>query len=171
MNSDSPFARSQAEKNSCCDIDVHIQNTGDVHIYNCSPPASTEPCVEPSPPLCPPEEVFGSCIPAVAGAKHKLGRDFKIKQLAETVRVPSAIASSTMHMARRFLRGKTPANAIEAKAFPLLNRISREIVPCTVAAFDAISADQRSRLFVDSLQLDPTRQSTSRPLSPHWPRR
>ena len=105
---------------SCCDIDVHIQNTGDVHIYNCSPPAPTEPCVETPPPPCPPEEVFGSCIPAVAGAKHKLGRDFKIKQLAETVRVPSAIASSTMHMARRFLLGKTPGNAIEAERVPFV---------------------------------------------------
>lgn len=143
----------KSEKKSCCDIDIRIDKCGDVHIYNCPAPGDT--CDEAPPSTCPPEEVFGSCIPVVAGAKHKLGRDFKLKELAETVSVPSAIAASTVHMARRFLLGKAPANPIEATAFPLFDRISREILSCTLAAFDAMPARQRSRLFVESLLLDP----------------
>lgn len=91
----------------------------------------------------------------VAGAKHKLGRDFKLKELAEQVRVPSAIAASTLHMARRFLLGKAPASPIEQSAFPLFEGISREILSCTLSAFDAIPPRQRSRIFDESLLLGP----------------
>jgi hypothetical protein len=60
-----------------------------------------------------------------------------------------------MHMARRFLLGKTAANPLEAVAFATFGRITRETVSCTVAAFDAVPARQRARLFSSALVLDP----------------
>ena len=152
--SDSTTSRVKAGKKSCCEVDIRIDQAGDVHIHNCSAPPE-KPCGgDTSPPACP-DAPIGSCIPVVAGAKHKLGRDFKLQQLAETARVPSAIATSIIHMARRFLLGKAPADAIEASAFALFEKISREILSCTLTAFDAMPARQRSRIFVESLLLDP----------------
>ena len=78
----------------------------------------------------------------------------KISQLAGTVRVPSAMASATLHMARRLVRGKSPANAFETAAFPVLERISRDMLSCTVDAYDALAKDQRNGLFAESLQLE-----------------
>ena len=141
-----------------CRIDIKIESQGDVNIYNCTAPApSSEPC-PPSkddhvcPPCFPP---IGACLPVVPGAKHKVSREYKLTKLAERVRVPSSIAAGTMHMARRFLLGKTAANPLEAAAFATLGRMSRDILSCTVAAFDAMPARQRNRLFAQSLILDP----------------
>ena len=122
---------------------IHIEKCGDVYIQTCPPPSEDCPC-KPGPQT-------GACIPVVAGAKHKLGRKAKISQLAEDVRVPSAMASAILHMARRFVQGKSPGNALERAAFPVLERISRDILSCTVDAFDALPAQQRKRLFAESL--------------------
>ncbi|MGH9631174.1 MAG: hypothetical protein ACRD7E_22955 [Bryobacteraceae bacterium] len=131
-----------------CNGSIHIEQCGDVHIHTCAPPPRDCPCTTP-------DQQTGACIPVVAGAKHKLGRKMKISQLAGSVRVPSAMASATLHMARRFVRGKSPANALETAAFPVLERISRDMLSCTVDAFDAIPTQQRKRLFAESLMLDP----------------
>jgi hypothetical protein len=79
----------------------------------------------------------------------------KVTELAQKVRVPSAIATTTLHMARRFVLGNSPANALETAAFPVMERISRDILSCTVDAFDGLSVQQRKRLFTESLILDP----------------
>ena len=106
-----------------CRIDIQIESQGDVNIYNCTAPASSS---EPCPPLkddhvCPPcFPPIGACLPVVPGAKHKVSREYKLTKLAERVRVPSSIAAGTMHMARRFLLGKTAANPLEAAAFATL---------------------------------------------------
>lgn len=128
-----------------CGCSIHIENCN-VHIYTCGP-AREQPC--------PPEESVSGCIPVVAGAKHKLSRKAKFTELAAKVRVPSAMATVTVHMARRFLLGKAPANAIETAAFPVLKQISRGILSCAIDAFDAIPEQQRNRLFVESLPRDP----------------
>ncbi|MCL4784668.1 MAG: hypothetical protein KJZ70_16665 [Bryobacterales bacterium] len=65
------------------------------------------------------------------------------------------MATSIVHKARRFTLGKAPANAIETAAFPVLERISRDIVSCTVDAVDKLPERQRNRLFVDTLPSDP----------------
>jgi hypothetical protein len=108
------------------------------------------------PPICPPcFPPAGACIPVAAGAKHKLSREYKLAKLAANVRVPSSLAAGALHMTRRFLLGKAAANPLEAAAFATLNRMSRDILACTVAAFDAASPGQRNRLFAPSLLLDP----------------
>ena len=134
-----------------CDIDIRIDCRGDVNIYNCSTPSGTGTTPPPTGPPCFP--LYGACLP-VPGAKHKLSRDYKLTQLAERVRVPSSLAAGALHMARRFLLGKTAANPLEAKAFATLGQMSRDMLSCTVTAFDAISPVQRNRLFAPSLLLD-----------------
>ena len=89
-------------------------------MYNCSTP--NRPGATP-PPACPPYLPFyGACLPVVPGAKHKLSREYKLTKLADQVRVPSSLAAGVMHMARRFLLGKTAANPLEAAAFATLGR-------------------------------------------------
>jgi hypothetical protein len=155
MNATESASTPQDGKNGCCAVDIRIEKSGDVHIYNCSGPGGGGPGQPPSEPCEPGQVPTGSCIPVVAGAKHKLSREYKLKKQAETVRVPSAIATSIMHMARRFVLGKPPANAMEAAAAPFFEGISRDMLACTVDAFDAIPPNVRDRLFVESLLPDP----------------
>jgi hypothetical protein len=139
-------------KNGCGGGAIHIEQCGDVHIHTCPPPSKNCGCT--------PEQTAGACIPVVAGAKHKLSRKQKISQLAETVRVPSAMASATMHMARRFVAGKSPANALEVAAFPIFDVFSKDMLTCTVDAFGELSTQQRKRLFAESLTMDPDQPVT-----------
>jgi hypothetical protein len=135
----------------CCNVDIHIDSRGDVNIYNCAP-SSGKP-----PPECPPcNPPYGTCIPVVAGAKHKLSREQKLNRLAEGVPVPSSLAAGVVHMMRRFMLGMTPANPLETAAFATLGKISRDLLSCTLTAFDAAPPRQRGRLFAPSLLLDPS---------------
>jgi hypothetical protein len=139
----------------CCDIDIKIDCQGDVNIYNCSTSGKSDGGAG-GPSTCPPcFPPVGACVPAVPGAKHKLSRDYKLTKLANSLLVPSSLAAGAMHMARRFLLGKTAANPLEASAFETFGKMSRDILSCTVTAFDAIPAKQRARLFAPSLILDP----------------
>jgi hypothetical protein len=63
--------------------------------------------------------------------------------------------AGALHVTRRFLLGKAAANPLEAAVFATLNRMSRDILSCTVAAFDAAPPGQRNRLFAPSFLLDP----------------
>lgn len=139
---------------SCCDIRISIDCAHDVNIYNCSTTAA--PAADAPAPGCPPGfPPIGACLPAVPGAKHKVGRDRKLARLAAGARVPSALAAATLHLVRRFLLGKTAANPLEARAYTTLRRMSRDLLACTVSAFDAVPPQQRGRLFASSLLLDP----------------
>ena len=100
---------------------------------------------------------IGACFPTVPGAKHKLDREHKLAKLADEIPLPSSIAAGTIHMARRFVRGKKAATPLERAVFPVLRRLPRELLSCTVEAFDAIPLDQRNRLFAESLLPDPSR--------------
>jgi hypothetical protein len=141
-----PVQTPAKSKNGCCGA-IHIEKCGDVHIHTCTPPGKNGSCS--------PELPRGTCIPVVAGAKHKLSRKMKFTDLAATVRVPSAMATATLHMARRFVLGKSPANALESAAFPMLERVSRDILSCTVDAFDDLPLQERNRLFTDTLMVSP----------------
>jgi hypothetical protein len=141
-----------ANCSNCCENDFRIDCRGDVNIYNCSVPSETHTT---PPPPCPPGfPPYGACLPVVPGAKHKLSREYKLTKLADRVRVPSALAAGALHMVRRFLLGKAAANPLEAAAFVTLGRMSRDILSCSVAAFDAVPPRQRHRLFAQSLILD-----------------
>jgi hypothetical protein len=126
---------------------------GDVNIYNCCTPRGAGETSQPPVQSCFPTS--GACLPVAAGAKHKLSRDYKLTTLATQVRVPSSLAAGVMHMARRFLLGKAAANPLESAAFATLGRMSRNILCCTLTAFDAVLPRQRARLFAPSLSLDP----------------
>ena len=141
-------------KSNCCDIQLHIEKSGDVHIHNCCCEQQPKKKCDDTKPPTPCEDPVGTCIPVAAGAKHKLGRDYKMNQFAGSMRVPSAIAASTVHMARRFVAGKSPGSPLETKAFPLFEKISREMLSCTIKGFDSIPVRQHTRIFA-SLPLGP----------------
>ena len=148
---------------SCCDVGIRVDCDGDVNIYNCCAPSETgKTPLRPCTPCFPP---YGACLPVVPGAKHKLSRDQKLKRLVEGVSVPSALAAGAMHMIRRFVLGKTPENQLEAAVFATLGRTSRDLLSCTLAAFDAAPPEQRNRLFAQSLLLDPNQPLNEAALS------
>ena len=134
----------------CCDVDIHIDSRGDVNIYNCAAPSTGGPC---DCPTCPPSR--GTCIPVAAGAKHKLSAEQKLQTLADGQPVPSSIAGGVMHMMRRFLLDKSPANPLEISAFATFSKLSRDLLTCTLAAFDATPPSVRNKLVVSSLFGDP----------------
>jgi hypothetical protein len=132
-----------------CTIDIHIDCRGDVNIYNCSAPAKS---VDPAAP-CAEEPSSASCLPAIAGGKHKVSLEQKLARLLNGVRVPSAIATSILHTARRFLLGKSPQNPLEAAAFDSLRKMSRDTLSCAVATFSALPPAASRRLFAPALIL------------------
>jgi len=134
----------QTQSGGCCDIDIKIDCAGDVNIYNCSSSTGTGTDASSTCGVCFPP--YNACLPAVPGAKHKLSRDYKLGKLAESVRVPSSLAAGTFHMARRFLLGKTAASPLETKAFTSFGKMSRDLLSCTIDAFDAIPLPQRNKL-------------------------
>jgi hypothetical protein len=132
-SSNSTASKPNAGCGGCCNIDIRIDAHGDVNIYNCSISAGT---VTTSPPSC--ESGFssvGTCLPAVPGAKHKLSREQRLNKLADGVRAPSSLAAGAMLLARQFLLGKTPANAVASAVFASLGQLPRGLLSCPVAAF------------------------------------
>lgn len=97
----------------------------------------------------------GTCIPVAAGAKHKLSRDQKLARLASGVPVPSSMAAAAMQMIRRFLLDMSPANPLEVAVFAVLAKTSRDVLSCTLTAFDSAPSRQRNQLFTSSLLGDP----------------
>jgi hypothetical protein len=151
-------AREHGSHCDCCDIDIRIYSAEEVNIYNCSPSSGDSGSGDGDTAPKPPDECFppvGSCFPAVPGAKHKQGRNRMLANLAARARVPSVLAASTLHLARRFNLGKAPANALEKRAFSLLDKIGGGTISCMVAAFDAVPAETRKKLVAESLLLDP----------------
>jgi hypothetical protein len=146
-------------KDACCNIDIQIESKGHVNIYNCTtaPSPSGEPCPPPKDDhVCPPVAP-GACVPASLGAKPKQSRRRKLDKLLANTRVPSALGASFFHMARRFLAGKTAANALEERAFARLRRLSpdlRRVLACALDSFDSLSVGERDRLFAADLLRD-----------------
>jgi hypothetical protein len=146
-------------KDACCNIDIQIESKGDVNIYNCTtaPSPSGEPCPPPKDDhVCPPVAP-GACVPASLGAKPKQSRRRKLDKLLANTRVPSALGASFFHMARRFLAGKTAANALEERAFAKLHRLApdlRRVLACALDSFDSLSVGERDRLFASDLVRD-----------------
>ncbi len=133
-----------------CSINIQIKSRGDVNIYNCAAQPAAEP---PSPPPqddpCPPG-VPGACVPVSLGAKPKQSRRNKLDKLLANNRVPSALGESFFHMTRRYLAGKTPANALEERGFASLRALPKElkrVLSCASDSFDGLTGGERSRLF------------------------
>lgn len=155
-----------ARAKECCDIQIHIDNRGDVNIYNCAAPGSGG---DPYPPPnddcdCPPPSA-GACVPVSLGAKPKQSRRRKLDKLLANVRVPSTLGAAFFHLTRRYLAGKTAANPLETRGFASLRRMPpdlQRILACAADSFDSLSAGERDRLFVSAVlrdvdqPLDPT---------------
>ncbi len=138
-----------------CTINIKIKSSGDVNIYNCAAqPAAEPPC--PPPPTddpCPPG-VPGACVPVSLGAKPKQSRRNKLDKLLANNRVPSTLGASFFHMTRRFLAGKTAANALEERGFATLRSLPKEIrrvLSCASDSLDSLSGGERDRLFATGL--------------------
>jgi len=146
-----------------CITDFEINSSGVVNIYNCSDPCgegnAPEPCDYPNPPSVP-----GACVPLALGAKPKQSRQRKLQRWATHSAAPSALAASYVHLARRFLNGKQPANLLEAAAFDSLRSLTpelRRVLACSLDSFDSLSSGEREQLFLTSLVED-----LDRPIDP-----
>ena len=135
---------------SGCTVNISIKSRGDVNIYNCAaPPAPDTACPPPLDDSCPPG-VPGACVPVSLGAKPKQSRRNKLDQLLANNRVPSTLGASLFHMARRFLAGKTPANALEERGFATLRALPKElkrVLSCASDSLDSLTSGERNRLF------------------------
>jgi hypothetical protein len=139
-----------------CKIDIHIDNQGDVNIYNCTAPApSSEPCPPPpkDDPVCPPVAP-GACVPASLGSKPKQSRRSKLDKLLASTRVPSVLGASFFHLTRRYLAGKVASNALEQRAFATFRGLSpdlRRVLACARDSFDSLSSGERDALFASDV--------------------
>ena len=135
-----------------CNFEIKVEAHGDVNIHHHCPSDAPAPC--PSPPgtdACYPPVAPGStCLPPVAGRKHKRSPAQKLQGLAERTRVPSVLAASSLQLVRRHLAGKRAANALERAAFKRLDGLPaavRGTLACALERFDALAPEQRKRLF------------------------
>jgi hypothetical protein len=144
---------------ACCGFDIHIEAQGDVNINNnCSSTGASDGkpdggCSDGGTKTCP--SSIGTCLPVVAGAKHKLSRDQKLAIRAANNPIASAIAASILHCMQRLSLGKTAANPLEAATFTILRKLPADLVDCTVSAFDDLDPALRNKLFASSLLLAP----------------
>jgi hypothetical protein len=141
-----------------CRIDTHIESQGDVNIYNCTAPrSSNEHCPPPKDDhVCPPVAT-GACVPVSLGSKPKQSRRRKLDTLLANTRVPSALGASFFHLTRRYLAGKVPANALEERTFATLRRLSPElqrVLACARDSFESLSSGERNALFASDLLRD-----------------
>ncbi|MGD2070445.1 MAG: hypothetical protein PVI57_17345 [Gemmatimonadota bacterium] len=148
----------------CCDTFIHITNQDTINIFTCHPavaeptptPEPTEPAPE-GPPGLPPT---GGCVPFALGSKPKKSLEQRLAPLLESTRVPSVLPAAFFQMTRRFLAGREPANALESSAFDVFRSMSprvRAVMACSLETFDALSPDDRSRLFEPGVATDPDR--------------
>ena len=87
------------------------------------------------------------------------------------MRVPSALAASSVHLIRRFVAGKPAANAMESTAFATLGRLPAgmpDVLRCALTAFDALPNDQRAGLYASALNLDVDQPMTPAALGAAW---
>jgi hypothetical protein len=149
------LTKTKPAEDAGCRIDIKIESQGDVNIYNCTAPCpSTDPCPPPKDDhVCPPVAP-GACVPVSLGSKPKQSRRRKLDKLLANIRVPSALGASFFHLTRRYLAGKTAANALEERAFAKLRRLSpdlQRVLGCALDSFDSLSAEERDRLFASDL--------------------
>lgn len=143
-----PFCKCADSREQGCGFTFNIMAEGDIHIHNfCGPPESRD------------EHSLGSagegqcqpgaetCVPVVAGAKHKQGRSQKMAERASWNGIPSVLAASTIHAIRRYVAGATPANALEQQMFATLAKMPRTFLQCTVDGYASVPAEQRAKIF------------------------
>jgi hypothetical protein len=139
-----------------CAFTFNLRTTGDIHIHNyCAPPDKPSTDGQGDGDDCLVCATQGSCLPPVAGAKHKLSRAQKLAIRAARSKVPSLLAASTMHAIRRHIAGYTPANALEQRLFGKLDALPPALLRCIVEGLDQIPPGQRGPLLTDDAYADP----------------
>lgn len=146
-----------------CAFTFNIRASGDIHIHNyCASPESVPPSDDPGGSedciVC---ATQGSCLPPVAGAKHKLSRAQKLAIRSARSKVPSLLAASTMHAIRRHIAGYAPANALEQRLFGKLDALPPALLRCMVDGLDQLPLGQRGSLVTGQAFADP-----AQPLDP-----
>ena len=137
-----------------CTVNISINSSGDVNIYNCAPPPAPDAaCPPPEDDACPPG-VPGACVPVSLGAKPKQSRRNKLDNLLANNRVASTLGASVFHMTRRYLAGKAPANVLEERSFATLRSLPKElkrVLSCASDSLDSLVSGERDRLFDGTL--------------------
>lgn len=131
-----------------CTFNIAITASGDVHVHNrCADghPSDLEPA--PEEPAVPPA---GTCLPVIAGAKHKLSRTQKLDMRLENDRIPSALATSTLQAMRRFTKGKAAANQLEEMAFATFRTMPASLFKCIVTGAEDLPGATRDGLFISA---------------------
>lgn len=89
-------------------------------------------------------------MPLALGSKPKQSQQRKLEKLLANNPVPSVLAASFVHVSRRFLAGRAPANPLEESVFDRLRSLPpdvRSILSCAVGQVDALPHGDRDSLF------------------------
>ena len=150
-----------------CDVDIRIENQGDINIYNCiegrdhgKPPQDGKECK--------PHRAEGACVPLGLGCKPKQSKRRKLEQLMARNRVPSALAASFFQTARRFLRDNAPANDFERDVFPIFEAMPpdiRDIMECAVDSVESTPSDLKNAGLEPSILADADKPIDTKSLS------
>lgn len=155
----SPRAGARKRDDGCCEAPITIDNKGTVNISVCSAAPAEQPQPVPEEPeegvpTLPPE---GACVPLALGSKPKRSLEAKLRPLLENTPVPSVLPAAFFQMARRYLRGRSPANGLESAAFDVFEGLSpelRRMLACSLRIFDALPLRDQARLFAPELTGD-----------------
>ncbi len=134
-----------------CGFAFELNVKGDVHIHNhCAGEPARNPIVKGPESCCTPIGTGNTCLPPIAGRKHKASPAQKFANLAASNQVPSVLAAGTMHLVTRFLADVSPANPLEQAAFARLAKAPqalRQMLACAAAQVDGLGDTLRSNLF------------------------
>ena len=134
-----------------CGFAFEINVKGDLHIHNhCAGETAPNPPVKEPAPCCAPNGEGNTCLPPIAGRKHKASPAQKFAKLAARNRVPSVLAAGSIHLVRRFLADASPANPLEQAAFARLAQAPqalRQTLACAAAQVDGMGDKLRGNLF------------------------
>ena len=147
---DSRVASLESPHDRGCGFDFQINVCGDLHIHNQCASESSPTTPSDDLPCFPPPAAGNTCLPPVAGRKHKASPAQKFAALSANTRVPSSLAAGAMHLVRRFLAGASAGNELERAAFARLAQASplaRQTLACAAAQVAALPGGQRDALF------------------------
>ena len=119
-----------------CNIHIHIKNVDTINIYNCSTSSKTKD--EAGTPNRPTD--YSDCIPFTEGHKPKQSLQTRLSKLHVNNKVPSVLATTFLHQARRFLAGIEPENKLEEGSFAIFMKLSsstRKILKCVLERYES----------------------------------
>ncbi len=132
-----------------CDVHIRIKHVDTINICNCAPGPKIQ-----SPDEAADQQIdYSDCIPFVEGHKTKQNSQIQLGKFLANNKVPSVLAATFFHQARRFLQGLEPANELEVRAFAIFAKLptsTLEILECALKKYDA--DPRRSQLFSPEIE-------------------